>query len=171
MGPLRRRQVLVVVAAVGVAAVAASGAPGSHGASPSVGFQAVSGAPAASFSLPADVTLVKRLELTRYGLTYERYQQQFGPAKAAVDGGQLTLYRDAAARVRLVLGAHYPSITPTNTVSVNAAEARQKVDSELGNGFERTVELMIDPASGRYFWQVDSRRFGVHWIHRIDAHG
>jgi Zn-dependent metalloprotease len=171
MDPRRRFQVLVVVVAVGVAAVGAAGAPGSRGASPSADFRAVSGESAASFSLPADVRLVKRLELTRYGLTYERYQQQFGPAKADVDGGQLTLYRDATGRVRLVLGAHYPSITPTNKVSVNAAEARQKVDSELGNGFERTVELMIDPASGRYFWQVDSRRFGSHWIHRVDAHG
>jgi bacillolysin len=171
MDPRKTLQILVVVVVVGVAAVGAAGAPESLGASPTAGFRALSGATAASFSPPADVTLVKRLELKAYGLTYERYQQQFGPARANVYGGQLTLYRDASGRVRLVLGAHYPSITPTNNVSVTAAEARQKVDADLGNGFERSVELMIDPVTGRYFWQVDSRRFGSRWIHWIDAHG
>ena len=159
---------VVVVLSVGAAAAAAPGAP--TGAPPS-GFRALSGPAVAGFSLPADVELAKRLQLTPYGLTYERYQQHFGPARARVDGGQLTVYRDGSGRIRSVIGAHYPSIAPTNRVNVNAAAARERVEGELGNGFERTVELMIDPTGGRYFWQVESKRFGSRWLHSVDAQG
>jgi bacillolysin len=169
MDPRRLLQATVVVA-LSVAAAAAA-APGAPTASAPAGFRALSGPAAAGFSLPADVVLVKSLQLSRFGLTYERYQQRFGPARAQVDGGQLTVYRDGSGRIRSVIGAHYPSITPTNRVNVNAAAARERVEGELGNGYERTVELMIDPSGGRYFWQVESRRFGSRWFHSVDAQG
>jgi bacillolysin len=169
MDPRRLLQALAVVVIAGAGAAAV--APGQPGAAPSSGFRALSGSAADAFALPVDVELVKRLELGSFGLTYERYQQRFGPARADVYGGQLTVYRDASGRARAVLGAHYPAITPTNKVNVTAAQAREKAASDLANGHERTVDLMIDPADGRYFWLVESARFGSRWFHWIDAQG
>ena len=169
MGPRRMLQALaVVVLAVGTAAAAAPGAP--NAASPS-GFVALSGAAAAAFSLPGDMELVQRLELSPLGLTYERYQQRFGPARAEVDGGQLTVYRDGSGRIRSVIGAHYAPIEPTNRINVNAAAARERVEGELGNGYERKVDLLIDPSGGRYAWRVESRKLGSRWFHTVDAQG
>jgi hypothetical protein len=151
MGPRRLFQALAVVAVVAVG-VAAATAPGAPSAAAPAGFRALSGGAAAGFTLPDDVELTRRLALPRYGLAYERYQQRFGPANADVYGGQLTVYRDSSGQIRTVLGAHYPSITPSNRVNVNAAAARENVASDLGakgNGHQRTVELMIDPADGR----------------------
>ena len=122
MNPRRLLQALAV--AVIFAAAAVGGAPGAPTSTLSTGFDAVTGTAASSFTLPTDVELVQRLELGAFGLTYERYQQRYGPARANVVGGQLTLYRDASGSVRLVLGAHYPSITATNRVSVSAAKYR-----------------------------------------------
>ena len=172
MDPRRLLHVLAVIV-LAVASVGASGLGAAPSAAPATGFgfRALSGAAAAAFVLPADVTLVRRLELPAYGLTYERYQQRFGPAGADVYGGQLTVYRDASGAVRSVVGAHYPTITPTNHVSVTAAAARERAASDITGNHERTTELMIDPATGRYFWQVESRRFGSRWIHWIDAQG
>src|SRR5215211_2801958 len=130
MNPRRLLQALAVAVIVSAAATV-GGAPGAPTATPSPGFYAVTGTAAASFTLPTDVELVQRLELGAYGLTYERYQQRYGPTRANVVGGQLTLYRDAAGSVRLVLGAHYPAITATNRVSVSAAQARERVAAEL----------------------------------------
>jgi Zn-dependent metalloprotease len=169
MNPRRLLQALAVAVIVSAAA-AVGGAPGAPTTTPSPGFYAVTGTAAASFTLPTDVELVQRLELGAYGLTYERYQQNYGPARADVVGGQLTLYRDASGSVRLVLGAHFPAITATNRVSVNAAQARERVAAEL-RGHERSAQLMIDPADGRYFWQVESRRVGSRWFHSVDAQG
>lgn len=169
MDPRRLFQILVLA----VSAVTAAGAVGAaaSGAAPTAGFRALSGSAAAAFALPGDVQLVKRLDLAAYGLSYERYQQRFGPAAAAVVGGQLTVYRDASGRIRTVIGAHYPAITPVNRVSVSAATARERAAADIGGGYERSVELMIDPSSGRHFWQVESRRFGSRWIHWVDAQG
>jgi bacillolysin len=168
MSPRRFVQALVVVVLAGAAAAAA---PGGSTAVAGGGFGALSGNAAASFRLPDDVELVKRLELSALGLTYERYQQRFGAARADVYGGQLTVYRDASGRGRLVLGTHYPAITPTNRVNVHAAQARETVQADVGAFDERSVELMIDPTTGRYFWQVESRKLGSRWIHWIDAQG
>jgi Zn-dependent metalloprotease len=158
----------LIVVSVGAAAAGAPGAP-SVGATP--GFRALSGGAAAAFALPADVTLARRVELAPLGLTYERYQQQFGAAKADVDGGQLTLLRDASGRIRTVIGSLYPAIVARNRVSVAAADARERARADLGNDYERTSRLMIDPVQGRYFWLVESRRLGSRWFHRIDAQG
>jgi thermolysin len=132
-------------------------------------FRALTGARAASFTLPDDVVLVRRLALAAHGLTYERYQQVYGAAEAQVYGGQLTLYRNASGQVVSVIGSHYSRITPTNSVSTTAAAARERAGSEFGRASERLVQLMIEPAGGRYFYRVDSRQFGKRWVHWIDA--
>ena len=147
--------VLVVSAS---AAVAASG--------PAGGFRALSGAEAAAFSLPADVVPVRTFTLAS-GLTYERYQQVYGGAH--VLGGQLTLYRAGSGTVVAVIGAHYPNISASNRVNLTAAEARQASARDVGAAGQRLVQLQIDPASGRYFYAVETRRPASRWIHWIDA--
>ena len=169
----RQARVSAVAALVGALAllvVGAGAAPGSGaGGGASGGFEALSGSAAASFVLPSDVELVKRLELPAYGLTYERYQQVYGAARAKVYGGQLTLYRDGSGAVVTVIGAHYPGIVAKNSVSITAAQARQASEGDIGPAGERLVDLLIDPASGRYFYRVETRRLDSRWIHWIDA--
>ncbi|MDF1499636.1 MAG: M4 family metallopeptidase [Anaerolineales bacterium] len=132
------------------------------------GFRALKGTEAASFQVPGDVRLVTSFELASYGLTYERYQQVFSGAEAEVLGGQLTLLKDGSA-IKYVIGAHYPGITPTNDVNIAAAQARQRAANDVGAAGERITTLMINPDSGRYFFQVETRRAEARWFHWIDA--
>lgn len=163
----RHAWLTAVLAAVALLATGAAG--GSAGRGEIDGFRAVSGLEAAAFMLPEDVQLVRTLELPAYGLTYERYQQRFGPAQARVYGGQLTLLRDGTGRVTSVVGAHYAGISPANSVNVNAAAARERAGRDVPSPRERSVELMIDPANGRYFYWVESRSFAERRVHWIDA--
>jgi hypothetical protein len=73
--------------------------------------------------------LVRRLELG--GLTYERYQQFYGSARAAVLNGQVTIYRTASGAVQTVVGSRYSDITPTNTVRLSKSAAREKAHKTL----------------------------------------
>ncbi|HSO27785.1 MAG TPA: hypothetical protein VLS48_06915, partial [Anaerolineales bacterium] len=75
----------------------------------------------AEVQLPGDLQLVATYSLPRYGLTYERYQQTFGPA--LVLGGQLTGLRGADGALKALIGAHYPQIQPTNAVRLSHQEA------------------------------------------------
>lgn len=131
------------------------------------GFRALSGVDAAGFVLPEDVELVRSFRLEAYGLAYERYQQTFGNAR--VLGGQLTLYRDDAGDVTMVIGAHYPDIVPSNAVRLFEDDVLGIVERDIGRGGERTVELMIDPQTGQYFYWVETRRIASRWVHWIGA--
>lgn len=162
----RRRSILVALFAV-FAVVSATLAVGPAAATPPSGFRALAGDRAAAFELPGDVELVRTLDLTTYGLRYERYQQRFGAA--AVLGGQLTVYRDADGTQVLVVGAHYPDIQPSNDVALTPAAARRVVDDDIGVAGERRVDLLIDPADGTFFYRVETRRFATRWFHWIDA--
>jgi bacillolysin len=135
---------------------------------PQEGFRALKDAQAAAFKLPNDVRLVTSFDLPRYGLTYERYQQVFGPAGAEVLGGQLTLLKEGSA-TRYVIGAHYPAIRPGNAVNLTAAQARQRATHDVGAAGQRITTLMINPGSGRYFYRVETRRADARWFHWIDA--
>lgn len=132
------------------------------------GFRALTGAEAAAFNIPEDVQLVTDFD-TALGLTYERYQQFFGDSAAQVLGGQLTLYRDAAGEIAIVIGAHYPDIAASNNVNLTAASARRIAANDIGAAGNRLVDLMIDPDSGHYFYQVETRRDDSRWIHWINA--
>ena len=133
------------------------------------GFRALSGQKAAAFSVPGDTQLVKTFYLSRYFLTYERYQQVFGAGGAEVFGGQITLYRDNGGNITTVIGAHYPNIVPTSAVGLTQASARRVVDRDLGPGGQRKVDLLINPTTGRYFYRVETRSFATRWFHWIDA--
>lgn len=167
MAEFRRALPFVLVALL---LLALSGGLGPTTAQEPSGFRALSGPETAAFTLPGDVQLVRTIPLAAYGLTLERYQQYLGPAQ--VLGGQFTLYRNGGGTVVLVIGAHYPGITPTNRVGLSQADARGAADRDVGPHERRTVDLMIDPASGRYFFRVESRGFASRWFHWIDAeHG
>ena len=121
----------------------------------------------AAFAVPDDMELVSSLPLSRYGLTYERYQQYFGAAK--VFGGQLSVYRGDSGAVDMVIGAYYANITPVNTAGLSQNTARGIVDRDIGAAGARFVDLMINPTSGRYFYRVETRRAASRWVHSIDA--
>ena len=142
--------------------VAVGDAPGS--------FFALSGEEAREFLLPADLRLARSFPLDAYGLTYERYEQFAGHAQVA--GAEVTIHRDSSGAIVSVVGSHYPGITPANRVRQSASAAGAVAAQEFGPATSRNVELMIDPASGRYFHRVESRRFAERWVDWIDAdHG
>jgi bacillolysin len=130
------------------------------------GFRALSGIEAASFVVPSDMRLVRNLTLGN-GIGYERYQQYFGDA--AVLGGQITLYRDGSGTITTVIGAHYTTIAPINTISRSKADAESVADRDVGSGQQRLVDLLIDPATGQYFYRVETRGFDSRWLHWVDA--
>jgi bacillolysin len=157
------RLVLVVMVGMFIHLPSAAAAPAAQSAD---GFRALSGAEAASFVIPSDMRGVRDLALGN-GLRYERYQQYFGDAM--VLGAQISLYRDGSGRASTVIGAHYANITPTNTISRSNADAAAVAQREVGAGENRTVELLIDPATGRYFYRVETRALDMRWIHWVDA--
>ena len=167
---MNKTRVRMVAALAMVFALAFSVSPVFGGSGDGAGgFRALSGGEAAGFSVPDDTELVRTFDLASYGLTYERYQQYYGEARAQVLGGQLTLYRDGSGAVTLVIGAHYPDIAPTNSVSLSRGGAQRIAERDIGSAGTRTTELLINPESGRYFYQVETQRFDSRWVHWIDA--
>lgn len=132
------------------------------------GFRALRGAEAAAFHIPADVQQTRSENLNSYGIRADRYQQFFNGAK--VFGAQMTIYSDAQGDRLAVIGAHYPNILTTNEVRLNAGQARAAVakrpESAGGRFF---TELMLNPASGRYLYVVESRAFDSRWFYWVDA--
>src|SRR5262249_37381561 len=126
----------------------------------------LSGAEAERFVLPSDLRLVKTLRLAD-GLVYERYQQRIGPA--AVLGGQVTLFKNSSGRILAVLGARHATVARRNVIRLSAARAHAAVAKDLGPGGDRRSVLMLDPATGRHFYRVDTRRGHERWFHWVDA--
>jgi Zn-dependent metalloprotease len=131
------------------------------------GFIALTGAEARSYVPPNNTRQSKSFPLERYGLTYERYEQYLGPAR--VEGAQTTVLRDGSGAPAAVIGAHFPDISVRSAVRLPEAAARATAEREFGVASFRRGELMIDPENGRYFYRVESRRFGERWVHLIDA--
>ena len=101
---MRRGFSVFVVIVAAAATMAALPAPQSGAAAPAgTAFMALSGSAASSYTVPADMTLVRKLELGRG--TYERYQQVYGAAGAYVLGGQVSVYRNASGAIRTVIGS------------------------------------------------------------------
>jgi Zn-dependent metalloprotease/outer membrane protein W len=157
-----KRAAILLGLSISVCPLAASAVPGGGRVS-----YHLSGAEAARFALPSDLVLVKTLRLPAYGLVQERYQQRLGPA--IVLGGQVTLLKDPSGVILAVLGARHPAIARRNLVRLSASRALAAVDRDLGRGGERRSVLMIDPASGRYFYRVETRRRHERWFHWVDA--
>ena len=163
----RRISVFIGVMAAAATTMALLAPPGAA-APATTAFEALSGSAASSYTVPADMKLVRKLAFG--GRTYERYQQVYGPAAAFVLGGQISVYRDATGAVRTVIGSHYPAIAPPrNSVKLSTAAAFKKAASDVGASGKRTARVMIDPESGRYFYRVETQRFATRWIHWIDA--
>jgi Zn-dependent metalloprotease/transcriptional regulator CtsR len=126
----------------------------------------LTGQAAADFKMPADMVPLRTLPLRGHGLTWERYQQRFGPA--GVLGGQVTVLRGASRQALAAIGARHVGMTPANTVRVGEAEARSIVARDAGRG-RQTSELLIDPATGLYFYRVETRKPFERWFHWVDA--
>lgn len=131
------------------------------------GFRALNGQAAGAFQLPGDMQLVAQEGAGRYGWAADRYRQFYG--EAAVLGGQLTIYRDAAGTPMAVIGAHYPDLAATNAVVLSANQAKQVVMDQIGRAGEWFATLKIDPGNGRYFYVVENRQFDSRWFSWVDA--
>jgi bacillolysin len=144
-------------------------ATGTALAAPSAGanFRALSAQQAASFRVPADMALVAQGVAGRDQLRFERYQQKFGDAE--VLGGQLTIYRDASGAAVAVIGNHFPAINAVNTPRLAAGQARAVAAKQVGGEGEWRTRLMIDASNGRYFHEVENRRFDSRWFFWVDA--
>ena len=128
------------------------------------GFFTLTGAAASRYVPPQDMRLEKS---TRFGdITIERYQQRV--ADADVLGGQLTLYRDAGGVVFMVIGAHYGGLSP-GAPRISRAGAVHAAGPTSSTYTSRRAVLMVDPASHRLFYRVESRGFDVRRVHWIDA--
>lgn len=134
---------------------------------PLLGIGTTSGFAAAANAIPADMQLVNEFYLESYDLTYQRYQQYYRQAK--VLGGQLTQYLDQSGSQVALIGAHYPDISPSNAIGLSKAAANGIVTREIGAAGSRQVDLMINPASGRYFYWVETLRADSRWVFWIDS--
>lgn len=143
-------------------------APQSGAAAPAdTAFRALSGSAASSYAVPADMKLIRKLPLG-HG-TYERYQQVYGAAGAYVLGGQISIYRNASGAIRTVIGSRYAEIAPQNSVKLSKSAALKRAADDVGASGTRTVQVMIDPQNGRYFYRVETRRFAERWVNWVDA--
>jgi len=132
------------------------------------GFRALRGAEAAAFHIPEDVQQMRSENMTSYTVQAARYQQFFNGAK--VFGGQLTVYSDANGTRLAVIGAHYPDLQANNQVSLNVGQAQAAISSRSETAGGRLFsDLMFDPVSGRYFYNVESRSFDSRWFYWVDA--
>ncbi len=131
------------------------------------GFRALKGEEARAFRVPSDAQLVASEQVSDGNLTAERYRQYVGDAE--VLGGQLTIYRGADGQAVAVIGGHYPDLQSANQVRLNAGRAQAMAAAQIGGDGEWITDLMIDPATGRYFYRVENRRFDSRWFHWVDA--
>ncbi|HXV62891.1 MAG TPA: M4 family metallopeptidase [Vicinamibacteria bacterium] len=133
------------------------------------GFRALTGQQAADFRVPSDMRHVS-VERTGRNAEFlaERYQQFFGAAE--VLGGQLTVFRDETDLSVVVVGAHYPDLSSSNTIRIGADRA-ETVAASRGDvpQHARSSVLMIHPRTGRYFYRVELRAGNARWFYWVDA--
>ncbi len=156
---------LSVIAPSSATPVPAQPAPAADAVSPD-GPLALSGAAAADYRLPDDVRQEWQASYDD-GTTQTRYQQVV--AGADVLGGQVTVLRDRAGTATSVIGAHFATLTPTNTVKLSAADVRAIAADLFGPVDSRPVELRIDPRDGRLFYTVETLLPRHRWVLWVDA--
>lgn len=131
------------------------------------GFRALKGADAAAFRVPGDMSLIRQDNVSANGALAERYQQFYNGAK--VFGGQLSVYKDLGGNTFAVVGGHYQNLIASNKVKLNNGQAKSAVAKQPEAVGQLFSELMINPSSGRYFYNVESRGFDSRWFFWVDA--
>ncbi|HEX7187636.1 MAG TPA: M4 family metallopeptidase [Actinomycetes bacterium] len=172
-----RRQLLVAglagaLATTGLAGVSGPGAvaddTAQHAAAGSPargGSFTLTGSEAAAYQVPADMRESWSATLAD-GSRQTRYQQV--ASGATVFGGQVTVLRDRSGTAEAVIGAYFPGLRAKNDKNVTAGEARATARARNGAG-QRDTELRINPATGRTFWQVETRRADSRVLTWVDA--
>jgi len=145
---------------------AAGSAPQSSKPATPAGSFSLSGADAASYTVPDGFREVHSTTLPS-GQVQTRYQQYVGGA--SVFGGQITIVKDAAGTQQFVVGAYFPGLTRANAVKVAKAEAKAIVTKAIGTRGHFSSELRIDPRTGRTFWAVDTIRAAQRPVRWVDA--
>jgi len=130
------------------------------------GFRALSGSAAANFVMPNDM-----VEAHRYAISANRERTHLIQTVkgAQVLGGQLTVDKDEQGNILSVVGSHYTGLLTTNDVKLTPANAQALVIKKIGGNGHWLNKLMINPKSGRYFYQVENRRDDSRWFYWIDA--
>jgi Zn-dependent metalloprotease len=77
--------------------------------------------------------------------------------------------RDAAGTATSVVGAYFPGLRPTNTVKVTKAKARDIVEGKIGTRGTFRNQLMVNPRTGAYFYEVQSLRAAQRPIRWVNA--
>ncbi len=138
-----------------------------QGATPSTeGSFTLQGSDAASYNLPDDVAQVWSTTHPD-GTTQTRYQQVVDGAE--VLGGQVTVLEDASGQATSVIGAHFSALEPTNARRLSLADSLQVAQNLLGTAGERDSTLHIDPRDGRFYYEVETRRFAQRPTLWVDA--
>lgn len=163
----------VVLASSSVGTQSAAARPA--GQSAVSGFRTLSGPAARDFRPPSDVKPLASFELKPLGITLTRYQQYVTGHGAAVDGGQLTVLTRARQAV-LVVGAHYPNLSPRNRRALDDTQAiahaiahAPALAPHRGRATHQRSALLIDPHTGRLFYRVESAGLDVRRFHDVDA--
>ena len=130
------------------------------------GSFAISGKSAAAYVVPDDVTQVWSSRRPD-GTTQTRYQQKVG--NADVFGGQVTVLKNAAGGTTAVVGAYFPDLRPTNAVKLSKASAHGIVVDRVGSRGTFRNHLMVNPRTGRYFYEVQSLRAAQRPVRWVDA--
>jgi bacillolysin len=172
----RQRLPLIVMAAVAatlivlIIPVGASSTTSTAAGAETGGFRALNGMEAKNFEIPSDMVLATQeaLKTTSSGaqLSVERYRQYFGDAE--VLGGQMTVY-GADGETLAVIGGHYDNLSPQNMVALSANEAQKAARDQLGRGGEWFTQLMLNPESERFYYEVENKRYDSRWFYWIDA--
>jgi Zn-dependent metalloprotease len=180
--------VIAVALCLGAGSIVSAGQPATSSRVTVAGYRALSGEAAKTFRLPGDVRLVRTWRDGATALTFERYQQFLTGAAgrgagAFIDGGQLTVVRRAGS-IALVIGAYYPSVATSNRVVLDPAQAvgRALADRNVMESGAKSAapaaespsvqnrsELRLDPATGRFFYLVESGASGLYVVHQVDA--
>jgi hypothetical protein len=129
------------------------------------GFLTLTGPEDAAYTPPADLRLVRTVTLGKVSI--ERYQQFAGNAQ--VLGGQISIVRNGGGEGVAVVGGYYPGLPPVSGARVDARAAADAAERLVGPATERRIDLMMDPATRRTFYRVESRRWDQRWFHWIDA--
>lgn len=170
------RPVLAALLAVS-SAIGAAATPAVAGSLPS-GHFTLTGAAAASVTLPSSLTdhQIGSWHDSIFNLDYTRYQQYVGGS--LVDGGQVTVVSRNGARL-IVAGGYYPNLPTVRAPTISIALALS-IAADLRGGLgdlpeairelaTRRVALRVNHETGRPFYLVSTAAPANNGYQQIDA--
>lgn len=125
-------------------------------------FIALKGAEASTFKVPDTSRLMRTLDLKKANAISKRYQQWLGDAEVLL--GQLTVLTTPAGETVAVDWCALSGLMSTNDIKINDKAAQAVAVKNIGNAGKWSTKLMINPADGRYFYNVENQRADSRWF-------